>query len=289
MARQQLLLDELAKDFKIDVFTPKDRGEGKPIDSIITSVQFHNYLIKEKPDAVLARGDRYEMLPIVYVARYQGIPVIHLEGGDVSGVIDNEVRHAITALSQYHFATNDEAHARLVQMGAPVNRVWNYGSLDVEFAKQVKDTEMFSERKWPFILASYHPIPGEDSEEVEKALKECGIKYLKMKSNKDYGQEYGEEVYSPKGYVVALDGASVLVGNSSSFLKEASILGTPVVLVGNRQHKRLLPHNVLQVPCEADTIKYAIEFQMKREFEPDYIYYKEDTSKNIAKKIKEIL
>jgi len=285
LARQQLLLDELAKDFDIDVFTPKDRGEGKPVDSIITSVQFHNYLIKSKPDAVLARGDRYEILPIVYVARYRGIPVIHLEGGDLSGVIDNEVRHAITALSQYHFATNDEAHARLIQMGAEITRVWNYGSLDVEFAKSVPLENWDGAEPYTFI--AYHPIDGEDEAELTKAIK--GMNTVIVGSNSDYGRKYGDEEVKPDKYINLLSNAEVLVGNSSSLLKEASILGTPVVLVGNRQHRRLMPKNVLNVPCEASIIKDAIEFQMKREFEPDFIYYKPNTSERIAAKIKEIL
>jgi len=171
-------------------------------------------------------------------------------------------------------------------MGVPIDRVWNFGSLDVEFAKGVPHESIGLSKKERLLIA-YHPIEGEDENEVELATKD--YERVVVGSNKDYGRQYGEEIYTPEEYVDLMRCASVLVGNSSSFLKEASILGTPVVLVGDRQKNRLYPHNVLHAPCEASIIKEAINFQMKRTFEPDYIYYKGNTSGNIANKIKEIL
>ncbi len=103
------------------------------------------------------------------------------------------------------------------------------------------------------------------------------------------GKGYGEETYSPEDYVNLLRHASCLVGNSSSFLKEASIFGTPVVNVGSRQQGRLKPKNVLDVECNFDRIELAIHFQLVNEYEPDKIYYKENTSKLITKALKEII
>lgn len=287
LARQQLLLKELKKFFDLHI-VEYGLGSGNMADSSgEVTIFFLNQIRKIQPDLLLARGDRFEMLPIVMTCAYRGIPVAHIEGGDLSGTIDNKVRYAITHLSDFHFVTNEEAHARIISMGVPINRVWNFGSLDVEFASKVKPQNL---RNKPYILTSYHPIEGEDEKTVDSALtsfKKYDI--VKIASNKDYGREYGEELYSPEDYINLMRFASCGVGNSSSFLKEASILGTPVVLIGNRQKQRLLPNNVLVIPCDETIIKEAIVFQMKRTFKPDLTYYKSETSRKIAEKLKEVL
>ena len=287
LARQQLLLKELEKHFKITIFQPQERKDGMASSSILYSVEFNNFLINNEFDYILARGDRYEVLPMVMVASYKGIPVIHIEGGDLSGMIDNKVRYAITHLSDYHFVTNKESHTRLVNVGVPLDRIWNFGSLDVEFASKVEPKKL---RNKNYILVAYHPTYNEDENELDKALQSFK-KYdiIRIGSNRDAGREYGEDTFSPEDYINLMRGAKVLVGNSSSLLKEASILGVGVVLVGDRQNKRLMPKNIVQVPCEADKIKLAIKYQLGNKYDPDTIYFNEDTSIEIAQKLMEIL
>lgn len=282
-ARQQLLLDALSEHYNVIVWEPATEPGSMESFSIVCAIEFNNFLAQSHADAVLIRGDRYEMLGLAMIAAYRDIPVLHIEGGDLSGVIDNKVRHAITALADYHFATNAEAYRRLINMGVPIDRVWNFGSLDVEFASKVAPTEKTED----YIFVAYHPIDGEDEEELTQALDGYVVK--SAVSNKDYGRQYGDETYTPEAYINMLRNAKCLVGNSSSLLKEASILGTPVVLVGDRQKNRLMPKNVLQVPCHASTIRAAIEFQMNREFAPDTVYFKPETSKQIANQIKELI
>ena len=173
LARQKLLLDELGKHFEVDIFEPQQKEGGMSVSSILYAIEFNNFLSSKQYDYVLARGDRYEILPMVVVASYKGIPIIHIEGGDLSGAIDNKVRYAITHLSDYHFCTNEESHQRLIQNGISPNKVWNFGSLDVEFAKSVDTIDVNLQHfiKEPYILVAYHEIPGEDSNELEKALK----------------------------------------------------------------------------------------------------------------------
>ena len=285
LARQKLLLEELKKDFDVDIFEPTTPNEKGMSDfSIVVTKEFNNFLAKKKYDCVLIRGDRYEMLGLAMISAYQGIPIAHIEGGDLSGAIDNKVRYAITHLSDYHFCTNEESHQRLIQNGIPTDKVWNFGSLDVEFTKSVEPKKPTGEE---YIFVSYHPIEGEDENQVKVAVDEYAN--IAIQSNKDYGRQYGKEVYSPEDYINLMRDAACLVGNSSSFLKEASILKVPVVLVGDRQKKRLLPMNVITVPCESKTIKQAIEFQTQRKFGVDFTYYKPKTSKEIANKLKEVL
>jgi len=261
LARQGRLLEELRKSFDIKIVSKFEKG-----------------------DAYIIRGDRRELLPFAMDAAYNEIPIFHIEGGDLSGVLDNKVRYAITHLSDYHFCTNEESHRRLIQNGVPIDRVWNYGSLDVEYAKSVKPKR---EKKGEYILVTYHPIPTEDENELDRALESQNC--VKISSNTDYGRSYGEEEYSPEKYINLIRYAKCMVGNSSSLIKEASILGTPCVLIGERQKNRLLTHNVLKVPCESGIIREAIRFQSKRKFGADYLYYKRGTARKIAMKIKEIL
>lgn len=309
LARQKLLLNELRKHFVVDIFQPKEAKSSMAASSILYAVEFNNFLSQNEYDYVLARGDRFELLPLVMVAVYKGLKVIHIEGGDLSGVIDNKVRHAITHLSDYHFCTNEESHRRLINMGVPLDRVWNFGSLDVEFAAKVKPRRAIRIKQnepgkivvWddgkhkdlkgrPYIFVAYHPIDGENEKELEKALQSFK-KYdiIRVTSNSDYGREYGHESFTPEDYINLMRYASVCVGNSSSLLKEASILSVGVVNVGDRQNNRLKPKNVLDVPCEAKIIQEAIDFQLKRKFNKDLTYYQEHTSKQITKKLKEIL
>lgn len=288
LARQQLLLEELKKYFEVDVFIPKTKNEGgMSVYSILLAIEFSNFLVDKKYDAVLIRGDRFELLGVAMVSSYRSIPIIHIEGGDLSGVIDNRIRFAITHLSEYHFCTNQESHARLIHAGIPIGKVWNFGSLDVEFAGKVKPKKI---KDKPYIFVAYHPIRGENSKELDEALKFFSeYEIIGIRSNKDYGQTYGTESYGPEDYINLMRGAKVCVGNSSSFLKEASILKVGVVNIGSRQEKRLKPFNVLDVPCLKERIQRAIEYQIKNKYEKDLTYYQPNTSKKIAKKLKEII
>lgn len=285
-SRQKILLKELERYFIVSIFQPKEQKGSMSVNSILYAIEFNNYLKENDFDYVLARGDRFEVLPLAVMAVYRGIPVIHIEGGDLSGVIDNKVRHALTQLSDYHFVTNEDSHKRLITMGVSPNRVWNFGSLDVEFASKVKPQKLRNK----YILVTYHPIEGEDEKELDKALLDFKkFDIIKIGSNRDYGREYGEETFTPEDYINLMRYADVCVGNSSSLIKEASILEVPVVLIGERQKNRLLPNNIVKVTCETDKIEQAIKYQLNMKHIKDLTYYQKDTSKKIAVKLKEIL
>lgn len=285
-ARQGLLLEELSKSFEVVV--PEYQPFGKDMAEKAEDFTgfFLNEVKKEKPDLLLARGDRFEILPAVMIAAYSNIPTAHIEGGDLSAVIDGKIRHAISQLANYHFPTHQEAHQRLLGMGVPIDRVWNFGSLDTEFALSVKTKTI---KRKPYILVAYHPIPGEDPKEVELALKHFNYDIVRIASNSDYGKKYGSEEYSPEEYVSLVRFSACCVGNSSSFFKEASVFGTPVVNVGNRQMGRLRTRNILDVDCEIESIKRGVKYQIECGRKVDTTYYQPDTSKKITKKLEELL
>lgn len=287
-ARMQLLIKELHKHFDLDIWEPKERKGDITSNAILYAIEFNNFLAGKNYDAIILRGDRYEMLGLGMVSAYKGFKVIHIEGGDLSGdVIDSKVRHALTHLSDYHFATNKESHQRLVAMGVQPDRVFNFGSLDVEYASKVKPKRL---RNKKYILVAYHPLENEDEKELDIALKEYEwYDIIRIGSNKDTSKTYGTEEFSPEDYINLMREATVLVGNSSSLIKEASILGKGVVLVGNRQSRRFMPHNVVQVPCERDNILKAILYQMQNKYKKDLTYYQPNTSKKICQLLRKQL
>ena len=287
LARQQLLIKELQNHFEIDVWCPKERKGDMAVSAIFYAIEFNNYIAGKDYDAIVIRGDRFEMLGLTMAAVYKGFKVIHIEGGDISGAIDGKVRHAITQLADFHFVTNEESHKRLISMGISPSKVWDFGSLDVEFTSKVSIGKSVGK---PYILVAYHPIENEDEKELDRALgyfKKYAI--IRTRSNKDYGREYGSEQFAPEEYINLMRGAEICIGNSSSLLKEASILQVPVVLIGDRQKNRLMPCNVIKVPCETDKIKLAIGFQVLNSYPKDLIYYKPNTSKKICQQLRKAL
>ena len=136
--RQQLLLDKLKTYFEVIISPYEPRGNNMADKAVDVANHYLKELQEIKPDLLLARADRFEILPIVMVASYLGIPIAHIEGGDLSSVIDGKVRHSISHLADYHFPTNWDAYSRLIQMGLPNKNIWNFGSLDVEFAANIE-------------------------------------------------------------------------------------------------------------------------------------------------------
>ncbi len=277
-----------------------------------------------QPDVVVVRGDRYEVLSAAVAAAYLNIPVAHIEGGDVSGTIDESVRHAITKLAHVHFATNEDAKNRILRMGEHPNYVFMVGSPEVEFVARNNfqvDSELINyigvgntvNLTQPYIIVMQHPVTSEVGhnrkhiEETLQAIYECGKPTIWFWPNIDAGTDEVSkgirafrEKYDPQNirfikyippdqFIGLLKGAVCLVGNSSAGIKESSFLGLPVVNIGTRQNKRLRAHNVIDVGYEKQQIKTAIATQLAHgPYEPSNIYYKEDVSKNIASILSEI-
>src|SRR3990167_3027983 len=130
-ARNQLLLNLLKEDFDVHITTYGEKDMPMANVAVDITNKFKKAL-EIKPDLVLIRGDRFELLPVAMLCAYSGFKMAQIEAGDLSGVIDNKVRYAISHLSDYHFNTNEASEARLSMMGFP--NVYNCGSLDVEYA-----------------------------------------------------------------------------------------------------------------------------------------------------------
>ena len=150
----------------------------------LTALEFTNGLHAISPDVVIICGDRFEQLAIAMAAAYLNLTVAHIEGGDVSGSIDESVRHAITKLAHIHFVTNEDARRRVLAMGEDPGYVFNTGSLDVELASRV-DTVLAGDRvnshgvghavdiSQPFLMVIQHPVTTErdNREHLETTLR----------------------------------------------------------------------------------------------------------------------
>lgn len=287
LARQQILLNKLKEHFEVHIATYGEKEMSMTEVAVDITNKFKKGLDTIKPDLVLIRGDRFELLPCAMLSTYDGYKVAQIEAGDLSGIIDNKVRYAISHLSDIHFATNQESEERLKKMG--FNQVYNYGSLDIEYTLKVSEeasNSVLESSVRPFIMVLWHNVPDEDEKPLQEALEVFKEKYdiIGLKGNRDYGiaSSYKEE-YKPKEFINLLAHASCLIGNSSAGIKEASILGTPVVDIGSRQMNRLKPKNVFWAGWDKYAIQLAIYKQLHNRYEPDYTYYNPKCSDLIVK------
>jgi len=285
-------------------------------------LEFTNALLRLKPDTVVVIGDRFEVLASAVAAAYLNISICHIEGGDVSGTIDESVRHAVTKLAHLHFATNEASAKRLLKMGENPQQVHNVGSLDIEFLDQVKDQPNLQKAinksgvgaeidlKRPYIVVIQHPVTtGEDNfrnvGETLKAVHELDLQAVWFWPNADAGEadmshairKYREGHLKskihfithlpPQEFINLLKRSACLVGNSSAGVKECSYLGIPAVNIGDRQRHRLAASNLVNVSYDSAAIKEAIKKQLKHgPYAKSLIYFKPDTSRRMVDIIK---
>lgn len=274
-----------------------------------------------RPDMVVTVADRFETMATAIAATYMNIPLIHLQGGEVSGNIDNRVRHAITQLADFHFVATEKSKNRVIKMGRPPNTVFNVGCPCIDVLckeKKILNKRNLSKTKgtginvdWdkPYILVLQHPVTttyGKGRAQILETLHAlCKFpEYQKVVlwPNADAGsdevskgiREFREKNqnknfayfknFSPESYAAILSGASCCVGNSSSFIREGSFLGVPAVLVGDRQKQREMGKNCILSSYNASSIQFAIKKQLdKKRFKKIKLFGDGDAAKKIVK------
>lgn len=275
-----------------------------------------------KPDIVLINGDRFEIFSIAIAAAYMNIPLAHIEGGDVSGTIDNSIRHAITKLAHIHFPATKESERRIVRMGEDPKTIFTYGSPIIDTLAKI-DTSLDNslllrypthvgsiDLTKPYVLIAHHPVTTEykdnyrQMKELLGALDEVDMPQFFVAPNIDAGsdgiaqamREYREgkgasrsvfhKHVSLEDYTKLLAHAAVAIGNSSSLLREAAYLGTPVVVAGTRQQFRERGANVREVPSQQQAITEALKQQLAHGPYPQDMRFGDGTaSPQIAEKL----
>jgi len=258
------------------------------------------------PDFVILIGDRYEALAVATVASMLKLCIVHFQGGEHSGNIDESIRHAITKLSHYHVPATNQAAMFLQSMGERADKILTVGCPSVDIAENVTVNDDWKES----VLCVYHPEFGHDWLIVKWLLKslnqlhrhvimfwpnidpgsEMIMKYLRSYIN-TVKPDWLEMVVNvnPSEYLNMLASVKCCVGNSSSFVRDASFFGTPVVLIGNRQKGRIKTSNVKWYQgTDFTTLHCVINDWMKKHFSPSYHYGKVGVSKNFVKALKQV-
>lgn len=289
--------------FKIDETVDFLEGDGATLDSQTLSAGRAVTMIGEAlgrllPDLVLVIADRWEALSVAFAATTMNIPIAHLEGGEVSGSIDERLRHAITKLAHQHLPANPEAARRLERMGEPTARIAIVGtpSLDLLSNIDLGDRSVLGEALYvqgdridfgsDYAVVSQHPVVTEEDQaeaqiiETARGAARAGLPIAWMLPNMDAGgagvmmavtrlvngglgvpvRFYASMEFSR--YSVLLANARVLIGNSSSGIRECAFLGTPVVNIGTRQNGRDRGRNVVDVSYDRHAIADAVVRQV---------------------------
>lgn len=290
-------------------------------------IEFSTALYQINPDLIVVRGDRFEILSAVTAAVNMNIAIAHIEGGDVSGTIDESIRHAVTKLSHLHFVTNDDAKKRVLHMGENPEMVFNFGSPEVEIIQnyeksglETKDSDLnilgsgkeFNPTE-EYLMVMYHPVVtelesiSENTRNLLAAVHKTTKQAIWFWPNFDAGSEIishelrrfnnEQEHHSirfmrylpPKKFISLLAGTACLIGNSSSGIKESSYLGIPVVNIGSRQGSRLQAENVVNCGNESKEIEESIYRQCKvGRYKSSDIYKSQGTAFKIASKIAQV-
>lgn len=252
-----------------------------------------------QPDIVLTVGDRFETMATTIAASYMNIPVAHTMGGEVTGTIDESIRHAVTKFAHIHFPATKDAKNRIIKLGEREEDVYLVGCPRIDLVDEVLNNKNINKSfmnegvgskidiNKPFLLVSQHPVTteygnGESQIEITlNAVRKTGYPSIVLWPNADAGSDdiaRGIRKYREKNsydnmhlfknlpvnvYIQLMSKTVCLVGNSSSGIREAAFIGTPVVNIGSRQVMRERGKNVIDASYNEIEILEAIKKQIK--------------------------
>ncbi|MDQ0206931.1 UDP-N-acetylglucosamine 2-epimerase [Alkalicoccobacillus murimartini] len=233
-----------------------------------TILGLSNYIHEIKPDIIVIHGDRLEALAGAMVGAFNNISVVHIEGGEVSGTIDESIRHAISKFAHVHLVSNEQAKKRIIQLGEKSDMIHVIGSPDIDIMlssdlPQLQEVKERYEIKFDtYSILMYHPVTTNlenlqlNIKNIIKALLQTDRNYIIIFPNNDEGSqiildEYAklEEISKIKlfpsmrfeYFLTLLKNADFLIGNSSTGIRETEVYGIPTIDLGNRQEGRYLP------------------------------------------------
>jgi len=249
-------------------------------------IKISKIIKKSKPDIILSGFDIGANFALTVAGAHLNIPVAHIQGGEVTGSIDESLRHAMSKFSNYHLVANNDAKQRLIKMGERRENIFNVGcpSLDALFLEtKIAPSEILKkfniDVKKNFIIIIQHPVTSEDKNsgkqilETIKAVKKSLLPALFVLPNNDSGHHdiikiikksriQWTETLSLSEYSSLLSYARILIGNSSSGIHEAASFKLPVINIGTRQNGRLKPKNIINTDYNRNDIYNKIRFCM---------------------------
>lgn len=297
--------------------TPTSMAKTTGIAIMELSTAFYNL----KPDVVVTIADRFETIATSIAASYQNIPLAHIQGGEVTGNIDEKVRHANTKLADIHLVASEDARQRVIKMGEDINTVINTGCPSMDLAKEVQNNSQLyfdplikyggvGERiDWEsgYLVVMQHPVTTEYGSAKEhiletlKAIDTLNIPTFWFWPNVDAGSDetsHGIRQYrenndirnihffknmEPNDFLLLIKNSKCLIGNSSVGIRESAFLGIPVVNIGTRQHGRERAKSVIDCNYTQEEITDAIKKQLKHgHYRPEFIYGDGSAGKKMA-------
>ncbi len=258
---------EVLKVFKKNIIKFKNQSLNDGLELILakTTSKFSNIVKKIKPDLIVIHGDRVEALSCALVGSLNHILTAHIEGGEVSGTIDDTIRHALTKLSHIHFVGSNTAYKRVLKMGENKNSIFNIGSPDIDIILKKKlPNIVYVKKRYSINFSNYaillwHPVTSKtdtlkkDTVKILNFLEKLNRNIIIIYPNNDPGSNYILNVYSKiknkkfkilkslrfESFLTLLKNSEFIIGNSSSAIYEAPMFNIPSINIGDRQHRRL--------------------------------------------------
>lgn len=285
-------VNEIYKSGFKNVHTFKNHAGAEFMDrTLAKTIQgFSEFIAKQNPDLVVVHGDRVEALAGAIVGSLNNVLVAHIEGGEISGTIDELIRHSVSKLSHIHLVANKQAEKRLIQMGELPNSIYMIGSPDLDLMNPAflpdlrKIKEYYDISFDEYAIAMYHPVTTEyDTIKTQikifvDALIDSGKKYIVIYPNNDLGTEEILEEYKRlesnscfkifpslrfEYFLKLLKEAQFIIGNSSAGIREAPYYSIPTIDIGSRQKNRHKANSIINVSHNKKEILNTITFVLK--------------------------
>jgi UDP-N-acetylglucosamine 2-epimerase (hydrolysing) len=300
LSRYGLTFDEIRKTGFKNIFTyiNQDARCNISMDIILSNTidGISRYIHEFPPDMIVVHGDRVEALAGAIVGALNNVLVAHIEGGELSGTVDELIRHAVSKLAHLHFVSNEDAKKRLIQMGEVADSVFVIGSPDIDVMlsdalpslEQVKQRYEINFDKYGVFI--YHPVTTEVDylethiNTVINALEKIKMNFVVIFPNNDMGSEiifkgFKRIENNPKYklfpslrfefFLTLLKNAYFVIGNSSAGIREAPVFGVPSINIGTRQENRFSHPSIINVNVDEDAIINAFN-NLSQTHNPSY-------------------
>lgn len=300
---------------RIYPYVNQDGSVSSQMDLVLANtIQGLGHYIREfRPDLIVVHGDRVETLAGAIVGALNNILVAHVEGGELSGTVDELIRHAVSKLSHLHFVSNETSRDRLLQMGETEESVFVIGSPDIDVMLSDALPSLEEVRlKYEIAFAHYgiliyHPVTTEphclrsNIQALLRAARASGRKFVALYPNNDAGAEIIIEALEGcrqepwihllpsmrfEYFLALLKHAAAVVGNSSAGIREAPVYGIPTVNVGSRQTNRFHYPYIVNVPDEESAIVDALR-RLPHRVPRSLHFGKGDSAKRFAERLQD--
>ena len=292
--------DEIDKDKILNCYSFNNQSKNATMDIILSNTikGINNFVSKNHTDLIVVHGDRVESLAGAITGCLNNIKVAHIEGGEISGTIDEVIRHSISKLSHLHFVTNKIAKKRLLQMGETDKNIFTIGSPDVDIILKKKLPNLSIVKKRyninfeNYAICIFHPVTTElkkieyQIKSLLRAIIKSNFNYIVLLPNNDLGNEiilnrvlnikkkkYKNLKILPsmrfEYYLSLLKNSHFIIGNSSSGIMEAPYYGVPTIDLGSRQKNRAQINSIISVNDFSKLSNLVDKFKSKKhKFKP---------------------